>query len=74
MLKKSRYSVLPALSLDGILDIVVVEGAVNEAIFVNFVEGLSLEMNPYPGKNSVLILDNVKFHHSETVHEILGEK
>lgn len=74
MLKKSRYSVLPALSLDGILDIVVVEGAVNEEIFVNFVEGLSLEMNLYPDKNSVLVLDNVKFHHSETVCEILGEK
>jgi hypothetical protein len=62
------------LSLDGIIDVVVLEGAVNSEVFEMFVEGLTLEMSPYPEKNSVLVLDNVKFHHSERVHEILESK
>ena len=30
-------------------------------------------MNPYPGKNSVIILDNAKIHHDENLIEILEE-
>jgi hypothetical protein len=70
----TSYSILPALSLDGIIDVVVLEGAINAEIFEIFVDGLTLEMSPYPAKNSVLVLDNVKFHHSERVREILETK
>ena len=49
----------------------IIEGAVNEQVFTSFVEGLILEMNPYPGKNSVLVLDNVKF--AEAVRDLLEE-
>jgi hypothetical protein len=30
-------------------------------------------MNPYPGKNSVIILNNAKIHHDENLIEILEE-
>ena len=30
--------------------------------FNNFVDGLLDEMNPYPGRNSVLVMDNASIH------------
>jgi len=66
-----RYSILPALSLDGILDIVVIEGAVNTNVFMEFINGLLMEMQPYPSKNSVLVMDNVKFHLAEEVFDMI---
>jgi hypothetical protein len=62
-----RFSILPALSLDGILDMRVIEGSVNSELFLGFIEGLLMEMNPFPGRNSVLVMDNVKFHHHPAV-------
>jgi hypothetical protein len=69
-----RYSILPALSLDGILDVAVIEGMVNTEVFLEFLRGLTLEMNPYPEKNSVLVMDNVKFHLAEDVRNLLDER
>jgi hypothetical protein len=69
-----RYSILPALSLDGILDVAVIEGAVNTEVFVEFLKGLVLEMNPFPAKNSVLVMDNVKFHLADEVRALLDER
>lgn len=65
-----RYSVLPAISLDGILDISVVEGSFNTRLFEDFVESLVGVMNPYPLANSVLILDNCKIHKSQYVADL----
>jgi hypothetical protein len=53
---------------------VVLEGAVNTEIFVTFLEGLLMEMNPYPGKHSVLVMDNVKFHLSEEVQSMIEDR
>jgi hypothetical protein len=30
-----------------------------------------MEMNPYPGPNSVLIMDNVKFHISDDIQGLV---
>lgn len=69
-----RFSILPALSLDGILDLVIVEGAINADSFAQFIENLTLEMCLYPEKNSVVVLDNVRFHHDARIQEILESK
>ncbi|KIO18219.1 hypothetical protein M407DRAFT_63382, partial [Tulasnella calospora MUT 4182] len=65
--------ILPALSLDGILHVTVIEGAYTEARFTNFIKGLILEMNPFPGKNSVLVMDNAIIHKSPRLREIVEE-
>lgn len=65
---------LPALCLDGVLDVVVIEGAVNGEVFLEFIRGLAMEMNPYPEKNSVLVMDNVKFHLKDEVRALLYEQ
>lgn len=60
------YSILPALSLDGILHVNVVEGAFNTETFNRFIAELIERMQPYDeerhNKNSVLIMDNCRIH------------
>ena len=60
IVKVIRYSILPALLLDGILTVDVVEGSFNARQFARFVDGLLNQMNPYPGNNSVIIMDNCR--------------
>ena len=50
------------------------DGAVNGDIFCKFIENLTLEMRPFPEKNSVLVMDNVRFHLRDEVCEILESK
>jgi hypothetical protein len=52
--KSERWSILPALTIDGYLDF---------EIFMNFVEQKVLpHCNPRPGPRSVLVLDNASIH------------
>ena len=66
-----RYSILPALSLDGILHVEVLDHAINGANFLSFVEGLLDRMQPWPLPNSVLIMDNAAIHQVEGVREMV---
>ena len=73
IVKVIRYSILPASSLDGILTVDVVEGSFNACQFARFVDGLLNQMNPYPGNNSVIIMDNCHIHkYPEVLDMILG--
>ncbi|KAF8310142.1 hypothetical protein DL93DRAFT_2030286, partial [Clavulina sp. PMI_390] len=65
-----RYSILPALSLDGIIHSRIIEDSFDGPAFCGFLECLVQRMNPYPGDNSVLIMDNCAIHHVEAVQEI----
>jgi transposase len=66
------YSVLPAMSLDGFLAVDVVEGAWKMDSFENFVLfDVVPHMNPFPGKNSVLVMDNCRIHKSGFLLNIL---
>lgn len=62
----TSYSVLPALSLDGIIHVSVVENAFNMESFNKFIDELTDRMNAYDAathpKNSVLIMDNCRIH------------
>lgn len=62
------------MSLDGILDLEIVEGAINAEIFESFVERLVEQMNPHPLPNSVLVMDNAKFHRPDWLKAICGAK
>ncbi|KAF9516166.1 hypothetical protein BS47DRAFT_1292961, partial [Hydnum rufescens UP504] len=50
--------ILPTLSMDGILHLKIVEGSFNCPLFMEFIEGLLDQMNPFPGPNSVIVMDN----------------
>lgn len=69
-----RYSILPALSLDGILFCDIVEGSFTAARFLEFVRGLLDKMQPYPGPNSVLVLDNCSIHKAPEIRELIESR
>ena len=66
-----RYSILPALSLDSILHVEVLDYAINGANFLSFVEGLLDRMQPWPLPNLVLIMDNAVIHRVKGVREMV---
>ncbi|KAJ3885528.1 hypothetical protein F5879DRAFT_768715, partial [Lentinula edodes] len=68
-----RYSVLPALSLDGIFYSHIKLLSYTGDDFLEWLEGLLMEMNPYPGPRSVLVLDNCRIHHVPGVAEMCEE-
>lgn len=59
------YSVLPALSLDGILCVSIIEGSFDYQSFGEFIDKLLDQMNPFPEPNSVVVMDNCRIHKSE---------
>ena len=68
------YSVLLALSLEGVIFSDIVKGSYDGEKFIQFVDELTNVMNPYPGKNSVLVMDNCQMHHVPEVEEVCTTK
>jgi DDE superfamily endonuclease len=69
----AKYSILPALSLDGVLHLEVVENAVTGDVFRRFIEGLLPRMNKWPLPNSVLVIDNASIHKVAGIRELIEE-
>ncbi|KAJ8495206.1 hypothetical protein ONZ45_g12957 [Pleurotus djamor] len=65
----TRYSILPALSIEGIIYSRIKVGSYNGDDFLDWLDGLLEVMNPYPAPHSVLVLDNCRIHHVEGVEE-----
>ncbi|PPQ97475.1 hypothetical protein CVT26_002823 [Gymnopilus dilepis] len=66
-----RYSILPAISLDGVLHLDILTRSWTADEFRTYVEVLLEKMNPYPQKNSVLVLDNASSHHFDGLREMV---
>ncbi|KAF8330729.1 uncharacterized protein EI90DRAFT_2867159, partial [Cantharellus anzutake] len=77
----TRYSVLPAMSLDGILHCDIQVGTYMAKSFDHFIEALlatqagnrctlTATMNPFPQRNSVLVMDNVAIHKSDQLAQM----
>lgn len=70
LVNKVRCSVLPALDVHGYLygSTLVVEGAVTQAIYEHWLETVVLpQCEPFPGRRSIVIMDNCSTHHSDRV-------
>ena len=65
---------LPALSLDGILAVKIVEGSFTTELFKDFIDGLLDHMNPFPGPNSVIVMDNCRIHRARAIREMIEER
>jgi antirestriction protein len=74
LLRFSRYSLLPALAMDGIIYHHIKPGSFDGDSFQEFLEGLLKIMNPYPAEKSVLVMDNCAIHHVEGVAEMCAER
>src|ERR1700760_719114 len=70
----TKYSILPAISLDGILHLEVVEKSITGDDFRRFVQGLLLRMNEWPLPRSVLVVDNASIHKVAGIREMIEER
>ncbi|KAH7918017.1 hypothetical protein BV22DRAFT_1025286 [Leucogyrophana mollusca] len=68
------YSLLPALSLDGIIHASIVEGSFTAVLFCEFIEGLLNHMQSFPARNSVIIMDNARIHKDPTIAELITSR
>ena len=69
-----RYSILPALSLDGILTVDIVAGSYDKVRFARFIDGLLDQMNPWPLPNSVIVMDNCPIHKCKEILDMITER
>jgi hypothetical protein len=75
MLTSSRFSVLPAISLDnGILHCDMIEGSFCTATFTEFIRVLTDNMQPYPEPNSVIVMDNCRIHKHPSILELIESR
>ncbi|KIK76629.1 hypothetical protein PAXRUDRAFT_169326, partial [Paxillus rubicundulus Ve08.2h10] len=67
-IRGTRFSILPAITLNGIVAYNIIEGPVDSQCFVRFLEEHVMPLtNPYPGPRSVIIMDNCHIHKTEEV-------
>jgi hypothetical protein len=71
---ENRYSILPAMSLDGIISLDIVEGSFNKVLFARFIDGLLHQMNAFPGANSVIVMDNCRIHKCPEMLDMISER
>ncbi|KAH7886461.1 hypothetical protein F5I97DRAFT_1809140, partial [Phlebopus sp. FC_14] len=57
-----RFSIIPAITLNGIIAYDIVEGPVDGKCFLRFLEEHMPFTNSYPGPHSILIIDNCYIH------------
>lgn len=67
MNRGSNISVIAAINLDKVLAWYPFDGAVNKERCIEFLEKLAVQLN----EDSVVVMDNVRFHHSKEVLEVI---
>ncbi|KIP08377.1 hypothetical protein PHLGIDRAFT_69431, partial [Phlebiopsis gigantea 11061_1 CR5-6] len=77
-IRGQRYSLLPALSMDGIVAMEIFPGSVNKEKFIHwhFVHHQQIApiLSPYPGRNSAVVFDNCAIHHDEEIRRIVVDE
>ena len=72
--RSERWSILPALTLEGYIDHIIFQGAFTSELFETFVEHKVLpNCTPYPGPRSIIILDNASIHKSKRLQELCDQ-
>ena len=69
-----RFSLLPALSSDGIIFSDIREGTYNGVAFIEYIEHLLAHMNPWPERCSVLVMDNCSIHHLDDIAPLCASR
>ncbi|KIN97325.1 hypothetical protein M404DRAFT_88330, partial [Pisolithus tinctorius Marx 270] len=69
-----QYSIIPIITLDGIITYDIVWGPVTSAHFLKFLWEYVIPLTtPYPGPRSVLVLDNCRIHHTEDIQKLVED-
>jgi hypothetical protein len=56
------------------LAVKIVEGSFTTELFKSFIDGLLDHMNPFPGPNSVIIMDNCRIHRAQSIRDMIEER
>jgi transposase len=67
------YQTLPAYSQEGIVLARVFQGTTDSAVFEDFIEQLLTRCGRWPESNSVLVIDNASFHHTERIEQMCAD-
>ncbi|KIK76741.1 hypothetical protein PAXRUDRAFT_40042, partial [Paxillus rubicundulus Ve08.2h10] len=66
-----RLTAIAAMSCEGIIAGHIVEGSLHCEGFLHFLEhSVLLQCEAYPGKHSVLVMDNACIHHGAQVYDL----
>ena len=69
--RSERWSLLPAMTINGYLSYTIYQGAITSALMEDFLEYHVLPYcNPHPAPCSVIVLDNASIHRSARVREL----
>jgi transposase len=69
--RSERWSLLPALTINGYLSYMIFQGAITSELMEEFLEYQVLPFcNPHPAPNSVIVLDNASIHRSARVQQL----
>ena len=71
--RSNRWSILPAIGINGYLEYEIFHGSFTSERFENFIHKLLLKMNRFPLPRSVLVMDNVASHHSPYVRAMCDQ-
>jgi transposase len=68
--REQRYQILPVYVVDRIMLSRIFQGSTDSVVFEDFLEQLLPLCGKWPEPKSVLIIDNVSFHHTERITQI----
>ncbi|EEB94039.1 hypothetical protein MPER_07219, partial [Moniliophthora perniciosa FA553] len=72
--KRGQRATMSLLSIDGMIASTVCQGSMTTEKLAEFLQDDVLPLcAPFPGKLSVLVLDNAKIHHGEGIKEFIRE-
>ncbi len=72
--RTDSYSILPAITLDGIIECTIIEGSFNPELFTAFIEDLLIKMQPFPARISDIVMDNCKIHKAPEIRELIESR
>ena len=76
LIRRTRYTAIPVLSVEGIHDVCLHKGTTNGESFANFVQSCLIPINfcnhfNLVNSRSVVILDNAAIHHVQEVEDLI---
>lgn len=60
--------------MSGILSLRVIPGSFTAASYKDFIDLTLNFMNPFPGPNSILVMDNARIHRGQDVLDMITER
>ena len=74
LVRGTRYSAIPVVSLEGINDVCIIEGTVNGDKFEQFIRSCLIPILQPVNSHSVVILVNASIHHVDGVTDLIENR